>query len=319
VLQGPPGTGKTTVARLLADQFNASLRVTTATAEWSTYDMVGGLRPTETGALLPVLGEVAQASLECARIIRQELQDPQPKAFQARWLLVDELNRADIDKSVGPLYTVLSSISGDYLEATPLNLWYETGERAEIWIPSRFRLLATMNDVDTSFVNAISQGLTRRFQFIFLGVPTSETEINNEVDAAFATAYKWLVEQYAASLTIDAEEDLKSGIFVDARTKLVQLLRILREPIAIGGWPLGTAQIVDVWRSLLLAIPNATENSLSVVDTLDVVFADRIVPQMGDLDDDQLREFETRLKSDDINMLTSASAIHHLRNTRATQ
>ena len=52
ILQGPPGTGKTTLAYVLAQAFNATVNLETATADWSTYDVVGGLHPSasRTGA-----------------------------------------------------------------------------------------------------------------------------------------------------------------------------------------------------------------------------------------------------------------------------
>ena len=314
VLQGPPGTGKTTVARLLAKAFNAGLRMTTATAEWSTYDVVGGLRPTPGGALEPTLGEVTRGAIECAELIRDQSTSP-----QAQWLLVDELNRADIDKAVGPLYTVLSAVTGAHLLETPLSLWFETDERVNVWVPTRFRLIATMNDVDTSFVNAISQGLTRRFQFLFLGVPTEDADITSEIDAAFDQAHEWLVAQYGQSLSPDAPAALRA-VLNTVTAKLTEVVKHLRVPGSSDGWPVGTAQVVDVWRTLLLAMPTAAAVSAQPVqEVVDQVLADRIVPQMGTLDDEQLEAFEQYFDADPDGLKASASAVHHLRNTRATR
>jgi hypothetical protein len=176
-----------------------------------------------------------------------------------------------------------------------------------------------MNDVDTSFVNAMSQGLTRRFQFLFLGVPTDESDITKEVDAAFDQAYDWLTVQYGTALTPDASGALRTPLS-DFFKKLAGVVKHLRVPDSGEGWPLGTAQIVDVWRSVLLAAPTAAAVAAqSVQEVLDRVIADRIVPQMGTLDDEQLEAFEQYFEADADGLRVSAHAVHHLRNTRATQ
>ena len=55
-----------------------------------------------------------------------------------------------------------------------------------------------MNDVDTSFVNALSQGLTRRFQFVYVGVP-DEAQQANELELARRQAQEWVQLQYGES------------------------------------------------------------------------------------------------------------------------
>lgn len=110
ILQGPPGTGKTTLAYVLAEAFNATARLETATADWSTYDVIGGLHPTSKGGietLEPWLGHVPRAALDCAKVIARQRDPDEPERHQAHWLIIDEFNRAEIDKAIGPLYTVL--------------------------------------------------------------------------------------------------------------------------------------------------------------------------------------------------------------------
>lgn len=105
ILTGPPGTGKSTLAGRLAQiaeeyagDYNfpssAGHVFTTATADWTTFDTLGGYMPGHDGAGLRFQeGLFIQALRE------------------NKWLVIDELNRADVDKAFGQLFTVLSGHS----------------------------------------------------------------------------------------------------------------------------------------------------------------------------------------------------------------
>ena len=296
VLQGPPGTGKTTLARILADAFDVRLLESTATSEWSPFHVVGGLRPASDGSLQPSYGKVADAVLKCAVHVRSDVtaeaeggedrSATHAQRWQGTWLLVDEFNRADIDKAIGSLYTVLSSCDAANLERSPIDLWFEAEGRQQLWVPSRFRIIAAMNDLDTSFVNPISQGLTRRFQFITVGTPTPSDEpgTSDEINSSLETAHAWLSSTYGAVLQV--------GTVAETATKLADEIALLQLIVAglrrttdsVAGWPIGTAQLVDVFRVLLLQSASGVEPR----DALDWGIADRLVPQMGQLDDLQL-------------------------------
>jgi len=299
ILQGPPGTGKTTVARVLAEAFEANLEIVTATSEWSTYDVIGGLQPSLGGGFAPTLGAASRAVLACAESVLADT----GVGIQATWLLIDEFNRADIDKAIGPLYTVLSSTAGVDLDRTPMDLWFERGARRELWVPSRFRIIGTMNDVDTSFVNALSQGLTRRFQFISL--PTEVGAADDEVAAVFEQASeRWLTERGVSV----------SGDYANVRAALVGIVGHLRDPDR-AAWPLGTAQVLDVWRAVLIHT-DGTENGLHGLSELDEAVAAIIVPQAANLSLAKLLSIRESL--DAAGLPEAAMAVGHLENTSAT-
>lgn len=311
VLQGPPGTGKTTLARLLAKSFSADLAVTTATADWSTYDVIGGLRPGRDGTLQPGLGCVSQAALDCAVLVRDDMAATSDTSTQARWLLLDELNRADIDKAVGPLYTVLSSVTAQHLAETPLELWFESDEGRRLWLPSRFRVIGTMNDVDTSFVNALSQGLARRFQFVYLGVPGAD-DTAAEVERTLRQAHRWLANEYGSRIGLEPVDDAVVRL-LPQRAGLVALLDAIRRPSGdVLGWPLGSAQVVDVWKTVLLQTPDVATGNPGLL--LDEAVADRVVPQMSTLDRSQLDEIRRVLEASQPPFVAAAEAVGHLVN-----
>jgi len=292
ILQGPPGTGKTTLARALADAFEVHLFPSTATSEWSPFHVVGGLRPRKDGGLDSALGVVPQAVLDCAERVRAaegESPSGDEDGLGATWLLIDEFNRADIDKAIGSLYTLLSSCEPSHLDQTPIDLWFEDGPAdRSLWVPARFRILGTMNDLDTSYVSTMSQGLRRRFQFITVGVPsegaTTGSPIAEELTTALAGARASLAETYGVS--VGESDDLTSGL-----GRLQRLVDGLRRPTNNDGWPVGTAQVVDVLKSYLLIGPHHEY-------ALDESVAQRLVGQMTMLSQGQYDTFKTLLQGE---------------------
>jgi len=170
ILTGPPGTGKSTLAINLAKAASSGLYglpstngwiLTTATADWSTFDTIGGYAPSSSGGL------AFQPGMFLKAIESDE------------WLLIDELNRADIDKAFGQLFSVLSGQSVD------LPYTDKDGEQVRIVtardpsdgdgdyaITTDWRVIATMNTVDRSQLFQVSAALMRRFAVVHVPVPS---------------------------------------------------------------------------------------------------------------------------------------------------
>lgn len=318
VLQGPPGTGKTTLAYVLAETFNATAHLETATADWSTYDVIGGLHPTSKGGietLVPWLGHVPRAALQCASVISRhaDAEERKTQPHQAHWLIIDEFSRAEIDKAIGPLYTVLGGGGDD----VPLPLWFgDSEERNAVWLPKRFRIIATMNTVDTNYVYTFSQGLSRRFQFVYVGVPQKD-QLVAELEQARISAANWYKDTYGGeafnedSFVGDSRVEQATSILRD----LLSTLRYGDEAAGRPGWPLGTAQIVDVYRQLTLRLPTA-QDAATVVAALDLALADRVIPQAGNLTKVQLDAAEAWLQAK--TLPRTQDALQHLRMASST-
>jgi MoxR-like ATPase/predicted RNA-binding protein with PUA-like domain len=174
ILTGPPGTGKSKLAKEICKGFGAEFEMTTATSDWSTYETVGGYRPKQDGSLMFHPG----LFLRCFK-------HPKTNQPQNRWLIIDEINRADIDKAFGALF---SALTGDPIT---LSFQSETGQSIvlkpqddrdivpndfEYIIPKDWRMIGTMNTFDKASLFEMSYAFMRRFAFIHVGIPKNIDE-----------------------------------------------------------------------------------------------------------------------------------------------
>lgn len=298
ILQGPPGTGKTTLAKILCEVFETNYDEVTAIADWTTYDTIGGLQPAADESGHEVLagknGCVVESIIHCCDSVAQNLHYDGKK--QANWLILDELNRCEIDKAFGELFTALGSDSSDNLKS--IRLWYEGDEnKKRIYIPNRYRIIGAMNNIDKNFVYDISQGLSRRFTFVEI-LPPEEEYFDGEVENAKKQAQKRVKEKIESYGKIKVDDAFfyqigENATMAVAERVLKEFIRHLRytrsEEEAFLGLAIGTAQIIDAYETVYISLIMGEydinvakkEDLLSIIDS---VVSSRILPQVDGYD-----------------------------------
>jgi MoxR-like ATPase len=210
ILTGPPGTAKTTLAEVVATLAGRAglctgYTLTTATADWTTYETIGGLKPDRSGELTFQEGHFLEA-------IRRR-----------QWLLIDELNRSNFDRAFGQLFTVLSrqAVELPYertpgrgrLALVPHDVEPKSTDVEVLRIPADWRVIATMNVFDKSLLFEMSFALMRRFAFVEVPSPPIEDfealineQTEGDVEAA-ALALRFL--------QLRTLKDLGPAVFMD--------------------------------------------------------------------------------------------------------
>ena len=197
LLIGRPGTGKSSIARFITEKLGFKPVIVTANAHWSRVDVIGGpmfianmvtWRP---GILMQALAEHLKVKGD---------------GWRGVWLIIDEINRADVDKAFGEFFTIFSGPEpSEWIIPEPiirewekyasqnsgkdpyyedLNIVVKALPRTDrgYMIPPDFRVIGTMNYVDVSNLFSIGEAFTRRFVRIVIDYPQDENDLKVYVD-----------------------------------------------------------------------------------------------------------------------------------------
>jgi len=171
VFYGPPGTGKTRRAIKITEMFCSKKNYIfeTAHAEWTAYNVVGGPIFAGVGKLTFKPGFLTLAAKKCGESLNRDKND----INSPYWLIIDEINRANLDLAFGKIFTLLDI---DYrkepiLDESELEGLDNIAKYKDLIIPKEFRILATMNTYDKAILFSLGYAFRRRFAFIEIGSP----------------------------------------------------------------------------------------------------------------------------------------------------
>ncbi len=151
IFQGPPGTGKTYAARRIADWYcgqDGDYRIVQFHPSYAYEDFIQGFRPTLTDD-----GQAGFTLTDGPLLQMAKQAEANPDATYI--LIIDEINRGNVSKTLGELYFLLEyrdeEITLQYSSESfrlPKNLWF----------------IGTMNTTDRS-IALVDAALRRRFYF----------------------------------------------------------------------------------------------------------------------------------------------------------
>lgn len=273
LLVGPPGTGKSKLAKAVCESvMGDKYEFVTATSDWTTFDTVGGYHPEKDEKLVFKPG-----------VFLSRFKDNQGNP-QNEWLVVDEINRADIDKAFGSLFSVLAGddatlsftdrrernirilCNGDPEQGTAENVYY---------VPDDWRMVATMNTLDKTSLYEMSYAFMRRWAFVSVPVP----EIPDENDEAAE-----LVGEYVDVWRDDGEDGDE-----DKYTDIAELWRVVNKRREIG-----PAIVEDIYEHVENDPNPDYASAISMY----------VIPQLEGLRENELSEFVTDLEDTEVDVDT---------------
>ncbi|WP_306316456.1 MULTISPECIES: DUF4357 domain-containing protein [unclassified Streptomyces] len=192
VLYGPPGTGKTYLALKLAEFLGGGpeqVKLVQFHPSYSYEDFFEGFRPQEDPETHEVAFRLTAGPLrELADLAAREGNRHIPY-----FLVIDEINRANLAKVFGELYFLL-----EYRRKT-VRLTYSGDDFA---LPPNLFIIGTMNTADRS-IALVDAAMRRRFAFVELSPRTEPTK---------GLLRRWLASQQKDSEPADLLEALNSRI-----------------------------------------------------------------------------------------------------------
>lgn len=300
LLAGPIGTGKTRLAQIIPKVFWESIggyysEDYTATADWSTQDVIAGIfpkmaneKPTyeiQNGCVVETVAKNWQNGINGGNRIYS---DSTSSASRGTWLIIDEFNRADIDKAFGQLFTALRTRSLK-IPTDKQGISYK-----HLKIPEDYRIIGTLNTADKHFLFQLSDALKSRFAYIEIDIP-SRNEFEKEIYYAMKNAIEELGDNnYESLIAFDHDNKRidKENSNEQFYTRVIQaylfldLVRIFKK--------LGTAILKLVYQNLLVGTKITGDSKLALDNSLNST----LIPQLENLSRSALGSIQALYSND---------------------
>ncbi|MQB35423.1 AAA family ATPase [Agrobacterium tumefaciens] len=208
LLLGAPGVGKTELAEAACRSIGQPYNIVTATSDWTSVHTIGGYMPVPQ----------ATGTSEPLDFIPGVFTDAMATN---KWLIIDEMNRADIDKAFGEMFTLLGgkrkSIvlpyrkrqeDGSYRNVVLGQSNTEDSDQHLYKLDGEWRLIGTMNTFDKASLFQMSFAFSRRVAVIEIAIP-SEADFR----AILETGAAMLLEEGDTEDLHDAVLRILNGIF----------------------------------------------------------------------------------------------------------
>ncbi|MDA1347160.1 MAG: MoxR family ATPase [Crenarchaeota archaeon] len=286
LLAGPIGTGKTRLAKRIPEIFWDKVggyysEDHTATADWSTQDVIGGIYPKmengkpvydiQHGCVVDTVRKNWENDVDGGMRIPLKIPQKSPP-YKGTWLIIDEFNRADIDKAFGQLFTALRTrwlkIPTDEKGVSYKNLK----------IPKDYRIIGTLNTADKHFLFQLSDALKSRFAYIEIDIPKKD-QWEKEIYYAIKNALAELDLDGFDKLVLDDKNKKvnKEKSDADFYNRVMQAYYFL-DTVRVFK-KLGTAILKLIYQNLIVGTI-MTENSKI---SLDNALTSNLIPQLENL------------------------------------
>ena len=283
LLAGPIGTGKTALATLIPKIFwkrwgGYDSEIVTANSEWSTLDVIAGILPKmgddgepkyviEPGCVVDTVRKNSQ--------IHTNHSQYSSTPYMGTWLVIDEFNRANIDKAFGQLFTALRTRELK-IPTDKVNVKYD-----HLPIQKDYRIIGTLNTADKHHLFNLSDALKSRFAYIELDIPKKgqrEREIYftmknavRELGLDESTLKIFLVLDHN-NKKIDKKTDDKFYARIFQAYEFLDTVRIFKK--------LGPAVLQLIYQNLITGVQLRIDNRA----TLDTALTSTLIPQLENLE-----------------------------------
>jgi MoxR-like ATPase len=306
LLTGPIGCGKTELAQMIPSKawkdFNGYYgEVVTATEDWGTQDVIGGIIPklvkksgsedkvvqfrVQKGAASKTVSENwDQENDQFGHAGKRVEIEKENRKYRGVWLIIDEFNRADIDKAFGGLFTAL-----EYRKDVGIKIPTDDPEEIyeKIVVPKDYRIIGTLNTKDKNYLHRLSDALNRRFETIEIPIPGFD-KAEKEMKIVAKKVFNDLGKEIREQLNIHDYNELiePNSEYWEYLVAAYEILAYIRRSNELG-----TALLISVYKFILVfhAMKDEQGQQHKLDYCLDLALCNSIIPQISKLSPVTLR------------------------------